>query len=388
MPQQVLRNPGALARLGEELIAGAAARVLVVTYKHGLESKPIVELILALESAHRVRHIAFSTRMLTVEEVDEVARVALPPGEGAPDFLIAIGGGSVIDLAKCLKLISQSRLKAREILSVKPPASADEAPILVAAPTTAGTGSEATSFATVYQDWTKHSADHVGLIPQRVVLDPTLLQGMPREPLLHSVLDALAQAMESHWSIHATEGSTADAVEAMKKLLSVASAWKVPNPDPSLAELQTMQEAAWLAGRAINASRTTLAHALSYPLTMRLRLAHGLAVFLNLARVIRFNGATTEADCADRLGIAHYRERMNRLFELFSVDGHEALARWVDDVFPAVGIRGDLEFYGFSVEKDLPPLLDGALSSQRSGNNPRRPSPETLAALFKGAKAR
>jgi len=364
----LITGEGSLQSLPETI---RASRVLLLTYGRGLENPEVRRLIERWGSRVELRHVPFSPPLLTVEQV---AALSAPILEGpVPDVLVTVGGGAVLDAAKCLKLLLDCRVDPAELLTHHDRTWHGDTPH-VAVPTTAGTGSEATCFATVYVGETKHSVEDPHLLPGKVVLDPTLLREVAGDTMTYCAFDALAQAMESAWSVNATEDSLRDALMAVETILDV---FEVAVRERSPSALARLQHGAYLAGKAINVSRTTLAHALSYPLSARFGLPHGLAVFLNLPRVIRFNAAMNPETCQDPQGMGHYHEKMGRLFALFGVADHEGLACYLEDLFRRLSVSPRFEDHGVGRE-DQAWIVRSAVSSSRSGNNPRRADLEAL----------
>jgi len=177
-----------------------------------------------------------------------------------PDFVISIGGGSVIDFSKCL--IDFSKIITTHI----------------AIPTTCGTGSESTRFAVYYVNAIKQSLCKNKVLPEIAILDTSLLFSLPERVLVSSILDAFAQSVESFWSKKATEQSQNYSVEAIKIIYPIL----FDGIDNSLTKLKKLQLASNLAGRAINITTTTSAHALSYNLTKLFGIPHGIAVNMTL----------------------------------------------------------------------------------------------------------
>lgn len=191
------------------------------------------------------------------------------------DGLISIGGGSSIDTAKAIK----ARLNAgstedviQNMLTVR-----TECPH-IAIPGTAGTGSEATQIAVVYVNGSKVSLNHPSLRPDGVVLDAGLLDTLPLYHKKSCALDALAQGIESYWSRGSNEDSKVHAYLAIIGVLDNLKAYL--EGDPHAAD--EMLEASFQSGKAIQITRTTAAHAMSYMLTKKLGLAHGHACMLTL----------------------------------------------------------------------------------------------------------
>ena len=167
---------------------------------------------------------------------------------------------------------------------------------MIAIPTTAGTGSEATHFAVVYVDGEKYSLAHPYLVPAYAVIDPLLTYSLPAGVTAASGLDAFCQAIESIWAVGATDVSHTFATEAARLAVQHLRA-AVQNPTDTARA--GMCRAAHLSGKAINISKTTAPHALSYVLTAEYGLAHGVAVALTLAPMLQYNAQVTAIDCAD-----------------------------------------------------------------------------------------
>ena len=191
------------------------------------------------------------------------------------DGLISIGGGSSIDTAKAIK----ARLNAKDegdVISSRLEGNVSCPHIAV--PGTAGTGSEATQIAVVYVDGSKVSLNHRSLRPDGVVLDASLLDSLPLYHKKSCALDALSQGIESYWSRGSNEDSKVHAYLAVIGVLDNLKAYL--EGDPHAAE--EMLDASYQSGKAIQITRTTAAHAMSYMLTKKMGLAHGHACFLTL----------------------------------------------------------------------------------------------------------
>jgi len=179
------------------------------------------------------------------------------------DFIVSLGGGSAIDVAKGIKYYSGKNIQH------------------LAMPTTAGTGSESTKFAVVYKDGEKMSLEAENLLPEFVCLDPKHLKTLPYYHKMSCMLDALCQAIESYWSVNASETSRGFSRKALSMILANIDGY-MKNDETAIAN---MLIAANYAGRAINIAKTTAAHALSYKLTSLYGIAHGHAVALCLPHV-------------------------------------------------------------------------------------------------------
>ncbi len=193
------------------------------------------------------------------------------------DCIVALGGGSAMDVAKCIKAFAtmdQERDYLQQTIA------GNEIPF-IAIPTTAGTGSEATHFAVIYRDGEKLSIAHSSMIPQAVILDPDNLKTLPLYQRRVTMMDALCHAIESIWSVHATEKSVENAKKAIRMIMQYKEAYLLNEEIGN----KMLLEAAYLSGQAINITKTTAAHAMSYQLTSLYHIAHGQAVAVCLSEV-------------------------------------------------------------------------------------------------------
>lgn len=193
------------------------------------------------------------------------------------DAIVAIGGGSAIDVAKCIKLYSNMNdcqlYLDQEIVE-------NTIPFMVM-PTTAGTGSEATRFAVIYKDGEKISVTHDSCIPDTVFFDADALNGLPVYQKKATMLDAFCHAIESYWSINSTDESKAYSMEAITLILDN---WKGYVEAYGKSETN-MLKAANMAGKAINITQTTAGHAMCYKLTTMYGIAHGHAAALCVSKL-------------------------------------------------------------------------------------------------------
>jgi alcohol dehydrogenase class IV len=272
-----------------------------------------------------------------------------------------------------LGLVSEPDAAVRGLAAPGPPI----AP-LIALPTTAGSGSEATHFAVVYVDGVKHSLAHESLFPSWAIVDPTLTHSLSPRLTAVSGIDAFCQAVESTWSIHSTAETRAWAARAIR--LSVDYL-----PDavahPTQRARRMMSKAAFLAGRAINTTRTTAAHALSYPLTMHYGVPHGQAVCLTLGPLLVFNSQTREDDVMDRRGVDHVHRVIDDLAGLLGCRDAESAARRISELVRSVGLETSLGALGLPAHEAAAHAVAG-VNAERLVNNPRRLTGADLRALL------
>ena len=189
------------------------------------------------------------------------------------DCIIAVGGGSAMDVAKLI------RYQAMQTSTIHIP--------LFAVPTTAGTGAEATRFAVIYRGGVKYSVEDEYILPDYAIVFPPFTYNNSPYLTACTGIDALAQAIEAFWSKNATAESKDYATKAIH-LLWQQLPQMVHNSTPKLRD--EVAEGAYWAGRAINITKTTAPHAYSYAFTSDYGYPHGHAVALTLPFFLLLNG--------------------------------------------------------------------------------------------------
>ena len=227
------------------------------------------------------------------------------------DGILAVGGGSSIDVAKCIKLYCKMDPRVN-YLEQEP---MDSGVPLVAVPTTAGTGSESTRFAVIYYGGKKQSVNHESIIPNYAILEPSVLRTLPLYQKKCTVMDALCQGIESWWSIHSTEESRRLSRRSVELLVDNVGAYVGiaggEESDTDVAE--TVMQAANMAGQAINITQTTAPHAFSYKLTSWYGLPHGHAVAVCLPVIWEYMLDNVEQSCIDSRGADYLINVFNQI---------------------------------------------------------------------------
>ena len=223
------------------------------------------------------------------------------------DGIFAVGGGSAMDVAKCVKLYSglPGNGEGGAWLHTEP--SPDTIPFL-AMPTTAGTGSEATQYAVIYYEGVKQSITSGSIIPDAVLMDPSVLKTLPLYQKKATMMDALCHAIESFWSVNSTEQSREYAGDAIREILRSMEGYLANTNEGN----EGMLRAAHTAGRAINITQTTAGHAMCYKLTSLFGCAHGHAAALCDRVLYPWMIAHTEL-CVDARGREYLQNILNEI---------------------------------------------------------------------------
>lgn len=278
---------------------------------------------------------------------DACARLAALPAR--PDVLVALGGGSAMDSAKVLAAERGDFDRMFAFLEGAPPSGRRALPI-IAVPTTSGTGSEVTCWATVWdpENHRKLSLSRDDLYPEAVLVDPRLVVGLPFKQTMASGLDALSHALESIWNVNASPLTQDMAVVAARSIIA-ALPRVLSDPDDLDARSQ-MALGALQAGLAFSNTRTALAHNISYGITLAHGVPHGIACSFCLPAVMQAalgaNAACDAALAAIFGSVSGAPERLSAFLHQLGVDTHpEAYGidhtewpRMLDDAF--AGDRG------------------------------------------------
>lgn len=361
-PQKVHLKEGALAEVEAILRDRAVRRPFLVADEVALAASGADEVLTPLLAE---REPVWFTGFEPNPKLADIERGIDQFRNAGPDLIIALGGGTAIDLAKLIGLLAVHEVPAREIITGA--AAIDrKGPALVAIPTTAGTGSEATHFAVAYIDGEKFSVANECLLPEYVLLDPRLTWCLPPQVTATSGLDAFCQAMESIWAVGATDASIDFATRSLRLCLDhLADAVNHPTPG----HRRGMCEAAHLAGKAINISKTTAPHAMSYAMTTHFGVPHGMAVALSLGPMLAYNAGVTEADCIDPRGAEHVRQRITGILDLLGGDIEHARTT-IETLIADVGGILRLSDMGATSDDSLG-LLAKSVNPERISNNPR-----------------
>lgn len=281
----------------------------------------------------RIRRLVGSSLVRIVDtvgpnpELDDLEQTARGLQAIHAEVMVAVGGGSVIDTAKAISAVISTTGEGSEAFSLRKHLETDggkfDGPAIpvIAVPTTAGTGSEVTPFATVWDSVAVHKYSLTGpqLFAEVALLDPSLTVSLPREITIATGLDAISHALEAIWNRNATPITSLYATEALR--IAMPALEQVTGDLDNVYLRAEMLRASMLAGLAISNTRTALAHSMSYPITMHYGVPHGLACSFTLPSILRFNAEVDDG-------------RLHRLaldLELKSVDElHVYVARLLD----------------------------------------------------------
>ncbi len=355
---------GTLSRI-EDIIKGfSPARIMIVTDKNaysktGLQAR-MEKVLKSYES------ICFS-EVSPNPDPESLLKGSQTVGNFKPDMIIALGGGSVMDTAKLISVLPADRERMLGIIRGE-----EEVPerqsSLILVPTTAGTGSECTHFAVVYDGNKKYSVASWTLLPDKSITDPELTAALPEKAAAVSAFDAFCQAVESYWAVGSTFESRQYSAQGIK-LFNESFLSFVKKRDRHSCE--NMMRAAHLGGMAINITKTTAPHALSYALTMNYSIPHGYAVILTLPEFFVFNANAPESLLNEGVPFGEHKKRMKELCQLMESDSPDSAAARIRQAVESVGFAVKLSEAGIKNRDDIEKIASG-VNLERLENNPVR----------------
>jgi alcohol dehydrogenase class IV len=278
-----------------------------------------------------------------------------------PDLFLAIGGGAVIDYAKMANVVDIRPDLSKLILNYSYPFKKKFTNLAVI-PTTAGSGAEVTSNAVIYIDNIKYSFESELLIPDLFFLVPEFLISAPNKIKASAGFDAIAQALESLVSMKSNEKSVEYATRSLK--ISINSFISFLN-DPSFKNASKMSIASNLAGKAINISKTTAPHAVSYPFTAHYGVSHGHAVSLFFENFFKFN--------YENIGRSETKfnlsKRFDLIFDIFKVKNIYNFNTKISQIKKKAGLEDNLQKLNININKNSNQIING-INFLRLRNNP------------------
>ncbi len=288
----------------------------------------------------------------------------------ACDSIFAVGGGSAMDVAKCIKLYATSSGDGKDGSWLKAEINANSIPFLTM-PTTAGTGSEATRYAVIYWNGVKQNITSESIIPEIVLMDPSSLSTLPLYQKKATMCDALCHAIESFWSVNSTEESKVYSRKAIQGILESMDGYLSNTGAGNAGMLMAAHEA----GKAINITQTTAGHAMCYKITSLFGCAHGHAAIL-----------------CDRVLFPWLIRNIDRCID---PRGEKYLSTTLDEIGMALGCKDaksgamklrrifiELELMVPSVSQEMYNELKAAVNPVRLANHPVELNDETIGELY------
>lgn len=358
MPHAVYSGKDALDKLTQ--IIGTGVKKTAVFTDRGIIGAGLLELPLSKIKESGCEYVIFDD--LAAEPTYEQAQKAVDAfKESGADFIVAVGGGSVMDTAKLASVLATDEYGVKELLDN--PQMAKKCVKTLMIPTTAGTGAEATpnAIVAVPEKELKVGIVNDNMIADYVILDAVMIKELPRKIAASTGVDALCHAVECFTSNKKNPFSDIFALQAFEMIMKNIE--KACDDPEALKEKNNMLVASFYAGAAITASGTTAVHALSYPLGGRYHIPHGVSNAILLAPVMRFN----EPVCRGLFAEAYDRLAAGESFAT-EAKSEEEKSAWVvnrmEEIVEHLNIPKSLKEFGIGSE-DLDELVEAGMGVQR-----------------------
>lgn len=294
------------------------------------------------------------------------------------DTLLAVGGGSAIDVAKCIKLAVLAKEGNDSIIPplVNTRVECDGAKLpFIAIPTTAGTGSESTHNAVMYYEGAKQTITNDGVLPDYAVLEPKVLKTLPLYQKKCTMLDALCQGIESWWSVNSTEESYEYSRKAIELIMANWRAYIFENSEEAAANIML---GANYGGRAINITATTAAHAMSYKITSLYKFPHGHAVAVCLPEIWEYMLSHMDK-CLDNRGQDYLKRVFNFIAQTMGAENPTEAIEIYRNLMKDMELTNPLSA---KRDEDLI-ILTTSVNPVRLKNNPVQLKEESIQNIYK-----
>lgn len=374
VPQNIIVGRGSLAKLPEVAEKSGGKKAFIISGPH-LNKMGIVQSCVDALKAKGIESSVF-TETEGNPSVETVDKASAAYKESGADFIVALGGGSPMDVAKAVGVV------ARYGGSITEYEGADKVPgdiiPLIAVPTTAGTGSEVTAFSVI----TDHSRNYkltvfsYKLIPSYAILDAKLLTTAPASVAAACGIDAMVHALEAYISTAASPFSDAMAEKALELIGANIRCYVANRGDIETAE--NMLVGSLFAGIAFSWARLGDVHAMSHPVSAYFNVPHGVANAILLPTIVEYNML---ADKGKYLNIYNYIAKLPAASEEFTAD---MLVDELLDLNESLGIPAGLEEVGVTKDK-FDAMADDAMKSGNIAVNPRSTTKKDVLALYEKA---
>ncbi len=340
MPVEIIFGRGCLGGLGSHPLIQSAKTPLFVAGGHLKQEGTVEKLVAQFEK----KPLVYDPK-ISKSDIETIASLATFCRKDEPDLIVAIGGGTILDTAKA------AAFSAKKIS-------------LIAIPTTAGTGSEVTPFAVIWdtRNKKKRTLASPSVFPKLALVDPELTDTLPPKITAYTGMDALTQAVEAYWSKKHNPISSIFALKAIK-LIMVNLEGAVNNPDKNSREM--MSRGSLLAGLAFSNTATTICHAVSYPMTAHFEVPHGQAVALTLPSFLEYSYGAIDS------------VRREPLLEAFGESTVQKTTEKISGLMKKIGLETRLSQLGIRRD-DLQLIVDEGFHPDRVANAPKVPTKEEL----------
>ncbi len=361
MPTKVYFGRGAFKQLSKIIVKKKFKNILIVSGEHIKKIPDFNKIIKQLKIYSYVsiyKEIIKISNYKTIDLLTDFCR------DNNFDSIIAIGGGTILDTAKCTAILSVHQGYIKEYVFSKTKQLFKQGLPFVAVPTTAGTGSEVTPWATVWgEDKNKYSlTNKLFMFPNISIVDPALTDTLSAKNTAETGIDALCQAVEAYWSIKNNPVSDKFALFAIKIIIeNLQNA--VINPSKKIRD--KMMWGSLCTGLAFSNTETTICHALSYPITANWGISHGQATGINLLAFFQYETSSIPL------------KRQQRLLDSMKIKNIENGSKKLYELIKNIQLKITLSSLDIP-KKGVLKIVSEASHSNRMQNSPRIPTTKEL----------
>ena len=365
-PVHIIQGNNAIDKIPDLIkqIKSSNAHVLLLTWHPSVLTQDVFQKLIN-DKDFETYPLCFTASNPTINQLFETYQQTY---DFSPDVVIAIGGGSVMDIGKSLCCLYNQKIDSiDELRTVINQKKYIVSPCKwIGVPTTSGTGSEVTCWATIWdtENNAKKSVECSDNYAYAAVVDPDLSAGMPISLAVSSALDAVSHAVESYWANASNITSQTLALNAVRLIMSNID----DLIDGKAFAHKAISQGSMLAGLAFSNTKTTACHSISYPLTMHYHIPHGTAVSILLAPIFKINQSKIE--------------NLPLLLQALSVNNADELQKRIISILNRAGIPATLRQWHVDC-RDLPQLAAQGITKGRADNNPVKLTPQIIENVLK-----
>ena len=353
IPTRIIFGEGCLDQIGKITTEFGAKKALIITGRKAMRCHGVIDRMINLLEpieAHSFEEVEPNPSFETIENAIRVFK------EQNCDIVIGLGGGSPLDVAKVVAALSKKEKTIAEFFIPPIKIESKDFP-MIAVPSTSGTGSEATPFsvATDTEKRVKKVATHHLLFPETSLVDPSICKTMPKDVIAQTGLDAISHAIEAYWAKRAQPITDTIALDALRHIFSnfrIAyqdSENSIARSEMALGSLE--------GGMALSNTFATASHAISFPLTAKYDIPHGLAVALTLPLFLEFNAPSIPI-------------KISGLLNVMNVKSIKEASKFLTKLMKDIGQPTRLSELGIGKD-DIPWIIENGFTPSRVANNPR-----------------
>jgi len=360
LPTIIYFGRGVIEKLPEIIKKKKHKNILFVISNSSLKNTEVGEVIEKLKQNVQVTIYPNAIKKSDYKTIDTLTNFCR---KNSFHLIVAIGGGAVLDTAKCAAILASHEGLVKDYIETKTRKLSKKKVPFIALPTTSGTGSEVTPWATVWADnKKKYSLTNSDMFAEIALVDPQLSDSLPSSVTAESGIDALCQAIESYWNLNHNPTSDKYALEAIKTIMSSLEG-AVNNPSRTFRD--NMALGSLLGGLAFSNTQTTICHAVSYPMTSHWGVPHGQATSITLPLFITYTLPVLT------------KKRKQKLLQAIGATSPENAAKKITKLMKDIGLKTRLSKLEIP-KAGIKQIVAEGFHPDRAKNAPRIPDSDEL----------